>query len=193
MPKALVGLILHAYDDHVLSGEHLAFRPANDNIRQKIDGLSYGATCEIGEKNCTINAPLPEKKKRKKLVELFSIRRTAVEIGSSGAPSKKEYISRSNQLVVPKTLVALILHSYDDQVFRLTNDTICQNYCWPTICPDVRDWRENCQACQRTTKNCPQQTNALYSFLSVKRSFQGISLDLGEYKPMSTLATGIEF
>ena len=33
--KALVGLILHAYHDHVLSGGHLAFRPTYDKIRQK--------------------------------------------------------------------------------------------------------------------------------------------------------------
>ena len=78
MPKALVGLILHAYDDHVLSGEHFAFRPANDNIRQNIDGLPYAATCEIDERKCTTKAPLPEKENRKKLVVLFSIRRTVV-------------------------------------------------------------------------------------------------------------------
>ena len=35
VPKALVGLILHAYHDHVLSGGHLAFRPTYDKIRQK--------------------------------------------------------------------------------------------------------------------------------------------------------------
>ena len=35
VPEALVGLILHAYHDHVLSGGHLAFRPTYENIRQK--------------------------------------------------------------------------------------------------------------------------------------------------------------
>ena len=36
VPKALVGLILHAYHDHVLSGRHLAFRSTYDKIRQKL-------------------------------------------------------------------------------------------------------------------------------------------------------------
>ena len=31
----LVGVILHAYHDHVLSGGHLAFRPTYDKILQK--------------------------------------------------------------------------------------------------------------------------------------------------------------
>ena len=35
VPTALVGLILHAYHDHVLSGGHLALRPTYDKIRQK--------------------------------------------------------------------------------------------------------------------------------------------------------------
>ena len=34
-PEALDGLILHAYHNHVLSGEHLAPRPTYENIRQK--------------------------------------------------------------------------------------------------------------------------------------------------------------
>ena len=35
VPEALVGLILHAYHDHVLSGRHLASRPTYEKIRQK--------------------------------------------------------------------------------------------------------------------------------------------------------------
>ena len=33
--ETLVVLILHAYEHHVLSGGHLAFRPTYDKIRQK--------------------------------------------------------------------------------------------------------------------------------------------------------------
>ena len=39
VPKALVGLILHAYHDHVLSGGHLAFRPTYDKSAKNIGGL----------------------------------------------------------------------------------------------------------------------------------------------------------
>ena len=35
LPNALIGLVLHAYHDHALSGGHLAFRPTYDKIRQK--------------------------------------------------------------------------------------------------------------------------------------------------------------
>ena len=35
VPEALVGLIIHAYHDHVLSGGHLASRPTYEKIRQK--------------------------------------------------------------------------------------------------------------------------------------------------------------
>ena len=35
VPEALIGLFLHAYHDHVLSGGHLASRPANEKTRQK--------------------------------------------------------------------------------------------------------------------------------------------------------------
>ena len=35
VPEALVGLILHAYHDHVLSGGHLASRPTSEKKRQK--------------------------------------------------------------------------------------------------------------------------------------------------------------
>ena len=35
IPETLVGLIMHAYHDHVLSGGHIAFRPTYDKTRQK--------------------------------------------------------------------------------------------------------------------------------------------------------------
>ena len=35
LPNALVGLVLHAYHDHALSGGQLAFRPMYDKIRPK--------------------------------------------------------------------------------------------------------------------------------------------------------------
>ena len=35
VPEALVGLILHAYHNHVLLGGHLAFRPTYEKIRQE--------------------------------------------------------------------------------------------------------------------------------------------------------------
>ena len=35
VPDSLVGLIVHAYHDHVLSGGHLASRPTYEKIRQK--------------------------------------------------------------------------------------------------------------------------------------------------------------
>ena len=35
LPNALIGLVLHAYHDHPLSGGHLAFGPTYDKIRQK--------------------------------------------------------------------------------------------------------------------------------------------------------------
>ena len=35
VPEALVGLILHAYHDHILPGRHLASRPTYDKIRQE--------------------------------------------------------------------------------------------------------------------------------------------------------------
>ena len=35
LPNALIGLVLHAYHDHTLSGGHLASRPIYDKIRQK--------------------------------------------------------------------------------------------------------------------------------------------------------------
>ena len=35
LPNTLIGLVLHAYHEHALSGGHLAFRPTYDKIRQK--------------------------------------------------------------------------------------------------------------------------------------------------------------
>ena len=42
VPEALVGLILHAYHDHALSGGHLASRPTYEKIRQKYWWLTIG-------------------------------------------------------------------------------------------------------------------------------------------------------
>ena len=39
VPENLVGLILHAYHDHVLSGGHLAFRPTTTKSAKNIGGL----------------------------------------------------------------------------------------------------------------------------------------------------------
>ena len=35
LPNALIGLVLHAYYDHALSGGHFLFRPTYDKIRHK--------------------------------------------------------------------------------------------------------------------------------------------------------------
>ena len=55
VPEALVGLILHAYREHVVSGGHLASRPTHEIIRQTyIGGPPLAATYESGAKNAKL-------------------------------------------------------------------------------------------------------------------------------------------
>ena len=50
----LVGLILHAYHDHVLTGGHLAFRPTYDKIRQKYWWPTISRDVRDGAKNAKL-------------------------------------------------------------------------------------------------------------------------------------------
>ena len=61
-----------------------------------------------------------------------------------------------DQLVVPRDLTGLIMHAYHDHAlsgghfaFRATYDKIRHKYWWPSMNRDIRNWCQDCQACQR--------------------------------------------
>ena len=141
------------------------------------------------------DAPLPEKET--KTTMSYYLVQDGI-LFKSYLPGHLRKSTFRDQLVVAKALVGLILHAYHDHVlsgghlaFRPTYDKIRQNFWWPTVSRDVREWCEECQACQRrkTAHNRPKIPTG---HLPVERPFQRISVDLVEYKSVSTSAAGTE-
>ena len=78
-----------------------------------------------------------------------------------------------DQIVVPEALVGLILHAYHDHVLsrrhlasRPTYENSRQSYWWPTISPDVHEWCEKCQACQRQKQHTTDPNSRQVIYLS---------------------------
>ena len=101
-----------------------------------------------------------------------------------------------DQLVIPQDLTGLVMHAYHDHALsgghladRPTYAKIRQKYWWPTMARDIRNWCRKCQACQR--RKTPHRRPKLPTgHIPVQRPFERISVDLVEYKAISTSAVG---
>ena len=48
IPSALISMVLHAYQDHAISGGHLAYKHTFDKVREKISDRRYITTSKLG-------------------------------------------------------------------------------------------------------------------------------------------------
>ena len=142
------------------------------------------------------DAPLPEKE-TKTTMSYYSVQEgLLLESNLPGHLRKRSTFC--DQLVVPEALVGCFLHAYHGHLLpgghlgsRPTYEKSPRTIWCPTISRDVREWCEKCQACQRrkTAHNRPKLRTG---HLPVERPFQRISVELVEYKSVSTSAAGIE-
>ena len=103
-----------------------------------------------------------------------------------------------DQLVIPSTCIPMVLHACHDHAmsgghlaYKHAFDKVRDRFWWPTLHRDVKNWCQNCQACQR--RKTPHRRPKLPTgHLPVDCPFQRVSIDLVEYKMESVSPTGLK-
>ena len=98
----------------------------------------------------------------------------------------------TSQLLVPNCLRETVFLTAHDSVIsghtgvaRVTKRVLSQFF-WPVVRRDVRTYRRNCDACQRTLDKCCIPSAPLHQMLLIEEPFKRVALDLvGPFNPIS--------